>query len=136
MSIIQLLLCCSIIIESVFVISLTIVVSFTSLHLMFFKHLLWIRVFFRHWKKKSISSWILYFIPKLEIYNKQRSQIYLTITKGYREKKKKKQGEREITQLTKDTWKQKEHLLSMFLIFVTNIGNLRQCGTDVENIMP
>ena len=57
--------------------------------------------------KKSVSSWILYFNPKLEIYNKQRSQIYLTITKGYREKT----GKRERTQLTKDTWEQKEHLL-------------------------
>ena len=77
--------------------------------------------------RTRLSDW-----TELNWYNKPRRQIYHIIPKGYREKNR----ERERTQLTKDTWKQKEHLLSMFLIFVTNIGNLRQCGTDVENIMP
>ena len=45
LSIFQLLICCSIIIESVFAISLNIVVSFAFIHLMVFKHLLWVRVF-------------------------------------------------------------------------------------------
>ena len=48
----------------------------------------------------------------------------------------KKQAERERTQLTKDTWNQKEHTCSLFFIFVTNIRNLRPCGTDTEKVMP
>ena len=48
----------------------------------------------------------------------------------------KKQAERERTQLTKDRWNQNEHLLVLFFCFVTNIGNLRLCEIDIENVMP
>ena len=52
--------------------------------------------------RTRLSDW-----TELNWYNKPRRQIYHIIPKGYREKNR----ERERTQLTKDTWKQKEHLL-------------------------
>ena len=117
--IIHLLLCCSIIIESVFVILLLVYWYHSLSYIRYLLSTYYVSEFFRYWrysgkkKKKSLFSLNLYFIPKLSRdRHKQRSQIYLIITKGYGGKTGR---ERERTQLTKDTWNQKEHLLVLCL---------------------
>ena len=119
--IIRLLLCCSIIIESVFVILLLVYWYHSLSYIRYLLSTYYVSEFFKYWrysgkkKKKSLFSLNLYFIPKLgRDRHKQRSQIYLIITNGYGGKTGR---ERERTQLTKDTWNQKEHLLILCFFF-------------------